>query len=679
MGDSDFDVLNGCIDFIDKSLFAWHFYHDPDNILLVTAPSRFGKTSIMKMVEKFFRISITTSSGIRATNVIQKDGIFVEDSNNMSEYFKIFKTKKIFEMCHCSPPVNSCNKCKQWFYEHCGQHPVISIDFGVLLTKSLEHAFESLDIAIRDAFKQHAYLITDVSGKTVWSSTQNEEMGCCHVSIFLKYYDGLEHDKFWFNPNTTESAKNRFLLDGLPFLAECLSLHFKTEETKKAIILLIDEFDTFACKMIFKKGKKEEIEKNIEQINEFIRDWARQILKHCRFVQKKLLMACCVMGGLLSLGANNVQTRSFLDSHSFSESFGFTNDEVKFLVDVYGEGNSNERKEQMLKDIDQWYNGYSVIETGKKIFSSFSILNYLRSSRLTSYWKDKMGSYRLDALLAETPLHHKIFPLLNCTEKTTSIEIVENIQPEHILKLNELIIKRGNVSEESVNLYFQFLTDCGFFNVIKRENLSIYIKVPNFEIDRRLRQKVLSGLLKKETGKIDSSKISAFITSLKSLAGIRDNSKYLCVEIAMCIAKLYTNTKIPRNHFEIQADLYFLIKDGIDQCCYAEFKVDSGNSPRIDIFFKVNDNTSVVMEIKHFISAKSVDEALEQILDKKYYNKVTTENKILLGVFLASDGKTSVGCLVNINEENSSEDIMKGRVCVDSEGNTLFPPNEESG
>jgi hypothetical protein len=680
---SDYDALNGCIDFIDKSLFAWHFYHDPDNILLVTAPSRFGKTSIIKMLEKFFGIPIT-SSGVRVTNVIQKDEIFVEDLSNMSKYFKIFKTKKIFEMCHCSPPVNSCNKCKQWFYEHCGQHPVISIDFGYLGTKSLKHLWPSLNAVIRHAFQQHGYLVTKVNGKTVWSSTQDERMGCRHVSNFLKYYDDIEHDHFWFNANTTEEDKEVFLINGLPFLAECLSLHFKTEETGKGVILLIDEFDAFVCKMIFEEGEKEEIQKNIRQINWVIRDWTREILKSCRFVKKALLMACCAMGGILSLGANNVQIRSFLDSHSFSESFGFTEDEVKFLVDVYGEGNSNETKEQMLKDIDEWYNGYSVIKTGKKIFSSFSILNYLRSLSLRSYWKDKMGSNRLDGLLAETPFHHKVFRLLNCTERTTSIKIVENIQPEHILKLNELIIKRGNVSEELVDLYFQFLTDCGFFNVIKRENLSINIEVPNFEIDCRLRQKVLSGLLKKETGKFDSSKISAFIASLKSLADIsvslRDNS----VEVAMCIAKLYTNTKIPRNHFEIQADLYFLIKDWIDECCYAELKVDSGNSPRIDIFFKINDNTSVVLEIKHFISAKSVDEALEQILDKKYYKvcsncNITTENKILLGVFLASDGKISVGCLVNINEENSSEVIMKGRVCVDSEGNTLFPPNEETG
>lgn len=234
---------------------------------------------------------------------------------------------------------------------------------------------------------------------------------------------------------------------------------------------------------------------------------------------------------------------------------------------------------------------------------------------------------------------------------------------------------------------FQFLTDCGFFNVIRRENHSISIKVPNFEIDCRLRQKVLSGLLKKETCKLDSSKISAFIASLKSLADIsashRENGKSLCVEVAMCIAKLYTNTKMPSNHFEIQADLYFLIKDWIDECFYAELKIDSGNSPRIGIFFKIKDNTSVVMEIKHFNSAKTVDAALQQILDKKYYKvcsscSITTENKILLGVFLASDGKISVGCLVNINEENSSEVIMKGRVCVDTEGNTLFPPNEET-
>jgi hypothetical protein len=43
---------------------------------------------------------------------------------------------------------------------------------------------------------------------------------------------------------------------------------------------------------------------------------------------------------------------------------------------------------------------------------------------------------------------------------------------------------------------------------------------------------------------------------------------------------------------------------------HAELKVDTGNSPRIDIFFNINNNTSVVMEIKHFNNANGVDEAL---------------------------------------------------------------------
>jgi hypothetical protein len=102
------------------------------------------------------------------------------------------------------------------------------------------------------------------------------------------------------------------------------------------------------------------------------------------------------------------------------------------------------------------------------------------------------------------------------------------------------------------------------------------IKIPNFEIDCWLRQKVLSGLLKKEIWKFDSSKMSAFIASLKSLAHtsalLRDNNKPLCIEVAKCIA----------NHFEIQADLYFLVKEWNPRC-YAELKIDTGNSPRINI------------------------------------------------------------------------------------------------
>jgi hypothetical protein len=113
---------------------------------------------------------------------------------------------------------------------------------------------------------QHGYLVTKVRGKTVWSSTQDERMGCRHVSNFLKYYDDIEHDHFWFNANTTEEDKEVFLINGLPFLAECLSLHFKTEETGKGVILLIDEFDAFACEMIFEEGEKEEMQKNIRQI-----------------------------------------------------------------------------------------------------------------------------------------------------------------------------------------------------------------------------------------------------------------------------------------------------------------------------------------------------------------------------------------------------------------------------
>jgi hypothetical protein len=60
------------------------------------------------------------------------------------------------------------------------------------------------------------------------------------------------------------------------------------------------------------------------------------------------------------------------------------------------------------------------------------------------------------------------------------------------------------------------------------------------------------------------------------------------------------------------------------------------------------------MEIKHFNSANSVDAALQQILERVCAKcSLVTENKILLGVFLARDGKISVGCLVNFDEKKT--------------------------
>jgi hypothetical protein len=68
------------------------------------------------------------------------------------------------------------------------------------------------------------------------------------------------------------------------------------------------------------------------------------------------------------------------------------------------------------------------------------------------------------------------------------------------------------------------------------------------------------------------------------------------------------------------------------------------------------------MEIKHFNSANSVDAALQQILERVCAKcSLVTENKILLGVFLARDGKISVGCLVNFDEKKQSESYHRGK------------------
>ncbi|XP_023239700.1 uncharacterized protein LOC111638258 [Centruroides sculpturatus] len=690
LSNSDYEGMQNCFDFIDKSLIAWYFFHDPDSRLLATAPARFGKTSILKMLHKFFSIQMTRSgvTWIAFKNVKQEDGRLVEDPNCMSEIFSTFKTKKIFTMCHCStvPVEVVCNLCKQWFYHHCQQYPVIYIDFGTVSSVSLRDVIASLNDVIRDAFKQHPYLIKKIKRKTVWSSTGKKEMGSHDVSVFLKYYDDVQHRNFWRSANTTVEDRKRYLVNGLPLLAEYLSLHFKIEQSGKGVILFVDEFDAPISELIFQKGEKQKLYQNIIKISGFLRLWTRSLLKECQFVKKVLVTSCVAIVGTLSLGANNIQFRLFLDSHYFSEAFGFTEDEVKTLVDSYlREEVISLSRDDILRNIDQWYNGYPIIKNNKKIFSIYSILSYLRSGQLRAYWKDKVGSSCLDAPLAEDVFHEKVFQLLGNNKRTVSIDVLESVEPAHICTLNELVNNPvpETMDPENIDLYLQFLTECGFFTVTNRTDMNVSIRIPNCEINRRLRQKVLSGMIKKRPYEFDSSKVSALITSLQSLETINvtwRNNKALCIAVAESVANLYSNVEKPSNQFKIQADLYFLIRrSGKFSKTDAELAVDTGNSPRIDIYFITN-GTAVVVEVNHFNTETNVDSALERILNRGYhriceerFHSDITGNKILLGIYLAADGKVSVGCLVNIDGTKSREAIMSGRVCVDSDRNTLYP------
>ena len=91
-------------------------------------------------------------------------------------------------------------------------------------------------------------------------------------------------------------------------------------------------------------------------------------------------------------GLNNLNTESIL-SYSFSDKFGFTEEEVEALVVEY------EANEQ-VDNIKSWYNGYYFGNT--TIYNPWSILNYLAKPRegLKPHWVNTTSNDLVNVILS---------------------------------------------------------------------------------------------------------------------------------------------------------------------------------------------------------------------------------------------------------------------------------------
>lgn len=80
-------------------------------------------------------------------------------------------------------------------------------------------------------------------------------------------------------------------------------------------------------------------------------------------------------------------------SNEYAESFGFTEKEVFEVLDEYGFS----AKKQ---DVKQWYDGF-IFGNHKDIYNPWSILNYLDTGKLSTYWANTSSNSLVGKLLRE--------------------------------------------------------------------------------------------------------------------------------------------------------------------------------------------------------------------------------------------------------------------------------------
>ena len=135
-----------------------------------------------------------------------------------------------------------------------------------------------------------------------------------------------------------ETDNEALYIDSLEFLSYCLrKFHHKK------VIVLIDEYDVPLENAYF--------EGFYEEMTAFIRSLFESVLKTNPFLEFAVITGCLrISKESIFTGLNNLDVYSVLNP-DFADCFGFTEAEVKEILDYYNLG-------QKYDEIKEWYDGY---------------------------------------------------------------------------------------------------------------------------------------------------------------------------------------------------------------------------------------------------------------------------------------------------------------------------------
>jgi len=329
------------------------------------------------------------------------------------------------------------------------------------------HLFDNLEVAKHPETMAHlgTYPTIHVSLKNVkgrtWDEARSQLMRLM-VHLFLSHREieeGLdEYDGECFRQICTGRADDAALKASLGDLISHLFHHHG-----KPVVVLIDEYDSPVIEA-WQRGY-------YDDMIDFMRAWLGAGLKH---TEGRALYRGVVTGILriaresIFSELNNLMVHSVLSPGPFADKFGFTEAEVEKLLADLGLPDA-------LRDIQEWYNGYSF--GGVTIYNPWSVMGYLhnRPAPPGPIWLNTSSNALVHRELARGGL-----PLKQDLEKLLAGE-------ELRLPLEETTIFQD--LGKSSPIIWSFLCFSGYLraedprpNPLKHTELLYRLSIPNLEV-----------------------------------------------------------------------------------------------------------------------------------------------------------------------------------------------------
>ena len=263
---------------------------------------------------------------------------------NMSmlrSFFEIGMDKSLFDGLYISGNKVLCD-------EHMGKYPVIFLSFKGVDGLDFTTARRMLCAILKDELDRHYYL------KTSDVLTDEDRI------LFTKMLHGQDDN----------------IEDSIRMLSKLLYKHYGQK-----VVILIDEYDVPLDKA-FQNGYYKEMVS-------LIRGLFGQGIVLNEFLQFAVLTGCLrVSKESIFTGLNNFKVMSILDAR-FDEQFGFTDNEVKKILDDYDLASH-------FEETKEWYDGYHF---GKAdIYCPWDVINYVdqlkydKTAEPQDFWSNSSGN-----------------------------------------------------------------------------------------------------------------------------------------------------------------------------------------------------------------------------------------------------------------------------------------------
>ena len=241
-----------------------------------------------------------------------------------------------------------------------GTWPVISLSFANVKEPTYEMAKRRICQILTDIYNKNQFLLK--------SGLLTEEE--------ITYFKGISTDMDEINATMA-----------LHKMSDFLSRYYK-----KKVIILLDEYDT--------PMQEAYVEGYWEQLVSFTRSLFNASFKTNPFLERALMTGITRVSRESVFSDLNNLVVITTTSKAYADSFGFTEEEVFTALKEYG-------LEEKRQEVKNWYDGFTFGEV-HDIYNPWSILNYLKTGRMSPYWANTSSNRFIGALVRESGRNLKI-------------------------------------------------------------------------------------------------------------------------------------------------------------------------------------------------------------------------------------------------------------------------------